>query len=272
MTVLRAAVGTTDVGRVREYNEDTFLVDREHGIFLVADGMGGHAAGEVASALAAEAVGGALRGAVDQGLRGDALNAALDEAFRAAHQRIVQHAGTHAHTRGMGTTLTACVLHDDGTFQIGHIGDSRAYRWHGNALEQLTRDHTWVQREVDAGRLSPAAARRHHQAHVITRVLSTDTPHHPDLLAGTLAPGDLLLLATDGLTGMLSDPDLARVLGASASLKARARELVRRANRRGGRDNITLVLVEAREGKETAAPPTGERSEPVRPPVAAPER
>lgn len=240
-------VGTTDVGRVREYNEDTFFADQDRGVFLVADGMGGHAAGEVASALAAEAVGRALCGAVDRGLCGPPLREAFANAFRAAHAGIVQHAGANAHTQGMGTTLTACVLHEDGAFQIGHIGDSRAYRWHADALEQLTQDHTWVQREVDAGRLSPAAAHRHHLAHMITRVLSTDTPHDPDLLAGTLAPGDLLLLATDGLTGMLRDRDLIRVLGADASLEARARELVRRANRRGGKDNITLVLVEVKE-------------------------
>ncbi len=236
--------GATDLGRVRRGNEDAFRTDPDRGVFLVADGMGGHAAGEVASALAADVVGGALVAGVDRGLSADALAAVLSEAIREADRAILAHAAADRAAHGMGTTLTACVICSDGGFRVGHVGDSRAYLMRGGQLAQLTRDHTWVQREVDEGRLTPAGARRHHLSHILTRGLGADPGDAPDVVAGQLEPGDLLLLATDGLTGPVTDRNLARILLSGLTLDDRVDRLIRAANRRGGADNITAVLVE----------------------------
>lgn len=238
------AAGGTDVGRVRPANEDAFRVDEGRGIFLVADGMGGHAAGEVASALAAEVVGGALTTGVDGGLEADALAEAMCESVRAADRAILAHAAADRAAFGMGTTLTACVICTDGTYRLGHVGDSRAYLMRDGQLAQLTRDHTWVQREVDAGRLTPSGARRHHLSHILTRALGADPGDEPDLIAGELHPGDLLLLTTDGLTGPVTDRNLSRILLSGFALDEKVERMIRAANRRGGRDNITAVLVE----------------------------
>jgi PPM family protein phosphatase len=241
------AAGASDVGRVRQGNEDAFMVDVERGVFVVADGMGGHVAGEIASALAAEAVGGTLREGVDRGMQADALAEAMVASFAAADRAIGEHVRANPHTDGMGTTLTACVVCDDGRYRLGHIGDSRAYRMRGGELVQLTRDHTWVQREVDAGRLRPAAARSHHLSHVVTHALGVETASEPELLAGTLAAGDLLLLTTDGLTNMLPDDEILAFLAEPAAVEETVHALIRAANDRGGPDNVTAVLVRLHE-------------------------
>ena len=243
MKVTWEVAGATDVGRVRPHNEDSFVVDAQRGVFLVADGMGGHAAGEVASAIASEAVGAALRQGVDAGLPADGLKTVLQESFRQAHRSILNYSFTKPETRGMGTTMTALVLCDDGSFRIGHIGDSRAYVLRDGELSQVTRDHTLVQDQVDAGRLTEMGARRHHMAHILTRALGADAEDDPDVYAGTLLPGDLVLLATDGLTGMLTDRMLRRILMRDGELAERVANLILGANDRGGRDNITAVLV-----------------------------
>lgn len=238
------AAGATDVGRVRRGNEDAFLMDAERGIFLVADGMGGHAAGEVASAIAREVVGSALARELDAGVGGEELERMMDASIRAAHSAILAYAARRPAARGLGTTLTACVVHRDGAVRIAHIGDSRLYRMRGGELTQVTRDHTWVQGEVDAGRLTSAAARSHSLSHIITRALGADSADEPDLLTGTVLPGDLLLLCTDGLTGKVEDAELAAILAAPLPLPRRVDELVRAANAHGGDDNITAVAVE----------------------------
>jgi protein phosphatase len=237
------AAGATDVGRVRPHNEDSFLIDAPRGVFLVADGMGGHAAGEIASAIATESVGSALRQGVEGGLREDALEEAMRQSFHNAHMSIVNHATIKPETHGMGTTMTALVVCDDGTFRLGHIGDSRAYVLRHGELEQVTRDHTWVQREVDAGRITERGARRHHLSHVLTRALGADSLDQCDVYSGTLLPGDIVLLASDGLTGMLTDRMIRRVLVRPAALADLVAALIVGANDRGGRDNITAVLV-----------------------------
>ena len=243
MRVSWEAAGATDVGRVRSHNEDAFLIDAPRGVFLVADGMGGHAAGEVASALAAESVGSALRQGVDGGLRTDLLEEAMRESFHGAHMAIINYSATKPETKGMGTTLTALVLCDDGSFRLGHIGDSRAYVLRDGELQQVTRDHTLVQREIDEGRLTERGARRHHLRHVLTRALGADSLDQADVYKGTLLPGDLVLLASDGLTGMLTDRMLRRVLVRDGELAELVATLIIDANDRGGRDNITAVLV-----------------------------
>lgn len=248
------AAGASDVGRVRAGNEDAFLIDARRGVFLVADGMGGHAAGEVASALATTAVGEALRTGVDAGLRADALTAAMAASFHRANRAIQDFSAAHAETKGMGTTMTALALGDDGSFRAAHIGDSRMYVLRDGELQQVTRDHTWVQQQVEAGRLTAVGARRHHLGNVLTRALGANHDH-PDLYAGTLLPGDLVLLATDGLTGMLSDRLLRRVLERPEKPADLVLRLISAANRRGGRDNITAVLVRIFDPRPAPDPP-----------------
>jgi PPM family protein phosphatase len=243
MTAIRwEAAGATDVGRVRRGNEDAFLVDAARGVFVVADGMGGHAAGEVASALSVETVGRLLVEAVE-GRAGPEppLPDVLGSAFQATWEAIRQCCRDDISKSGMGTTLTAAVIHPGGTCWIGHIGDSRAYRFRDGRLEQLTRDHTWVQREVDAGRLAAEAAERHPLSHILSRVLSADLPPEPDVMSLDLQPGDLLLLSSDGMHGLVSDPEIQAVAARGLPLPALLDALIDEANRRGGRDNITAV-------------------------------
>jgi PPM family protein phosphatase len=243
MSIRWEHAGGTDVGRVRRGNEDSFLVDAERGIFLVADGMGGHAAGEVASALAAQIVGEAVARAIDAGDSADALPVVIEEAFRSAWREIDRYCRDDPRKSGMGTTLTLCVLRPDGACRVGHIGDSRAYRVRDSRLEVLTRDHTWVQREVEAGRLDGAKAESHPLAHVLTRVLSAELEPEPDLLAPDVRPGDLLILSSDGMHGMVPDAEILRAAVGAESLDSLLAALLRAANDGGGRDNITAVAI-----------------------------
>jgi serine/threonine protein phosphatase PrpC len=244
------AVGGTHVGRVRKGNEDAFLVDEERGVFLVADGMGGHVAGEIASDIAKRSVGGTLLEGVDRGLAADDLAHSMVDSFRVADLAIAEHVAANPETEGMGTTVTAIVICTDGTYRMGHIGDSRAYLLRDGQLAQISRDHTWVQREVDEGRLTPSAARKHPYSHILTRALGADPSDAPDLQAGQLEAGDLLLLCSDGLTGMVTDRNLQRILHTPGTNEERIEEMIALANKRGGRDNITAVIVEMLPAEE----------------------
>lgn len=243
MTIAWESAGGSDVGRLRKGNEDTLRMDPERGIFLVADGMGGHAAGEVASELAATTAEGVLGDALTAGAGGDGIERALVMAFQRAYETIVQYCRANPHTRGMGTTLTVCVIDPSGLAHIGHIGDSRLYRLRDGRLSQLTQDHTWVQREVDAGRLSLEAARTHPLSHILTRVLSEDVEPTVDLQTIDLQPGDILLLATDGLYNMIEDQTIEAMLVSGLPLRQLTHQLIDAANAAGGSDNVTVVLV-----------------------------
>lgn len=243
MRIAWDVAGGSDVGRLRKGNEDTLRIDAERGIFLVADGMGGHAAGEIASDLAARVMEDALVAAVDAGVGAESLQETLRVAFHDAYAAIVSRCRDSPHTRGMGTTLTVCLLEPSGLARVGHIGDSRLYRLRAGVLDQITHDHTWVQREVDAGRLSADAARTHPLSHIVTRVLSEDIEPEMDLLAASLAPGDLLLLATDGLYNMVPDAAIAETLAGDRPLPELTNTLIDAANAAGGVDNVTVVLI-----------------------------
>jgi PPM family protein phosphatase len=234
----------SDRGRRRGRNEDAFFVREESGVFLVADGMGGHAAGHVASELAARTVGAGMEQAA--GLQHAEAESAVVEAFRNAHRALTAFAEARPRARGLGTTVTGCLVRSDGRFLIGHLGDSRIYRFREGALELVTRDHTWVQREVDEGRMSSESARLHPFAHVLVRVLSDDGPWTPDVETGQLQADDVLLLSTDGLCAVLSDEEIADVLAGSPQVGEAARDLVRRANAGGGPDNVTVIVVRLR--------------------------
>ena len=247
------AAGGSDVGRLRKGNEDTLRMDADRGIFLVADGMGGHAAGEIASDLAATTTEQTLTIAVDVGVAGGGIATAIREAFLRSYAAIVECCRSSPHTRGMGTTLTACVLAPNGAGHVGHIGDSRLYRLRGGTMQQVTRDHTWVQREVDAGRLSADAARTHPLSHIVTRVLSEDIEPDVDLLELPVEPGDLLLLATDGLYNMVADEAIETILRADLPLPQLTNQLIDAAHAAGGADNVTVGLVRivpARSGRK----------------------
>lgn len=241
----------TDVGVVRSGNEDTYLMVSERGLFVVADGMGGHAAGEVASDMAARIVAEEYRPV--RGMSDDELMAQMVGAIRAANGAIFKRTIQEQDKRGMGTTVTVLALLPR-RYLIGQVGDSRAYILRGGVLSQLTKDHSYVQEQVDAGRLSPEEARVHPYANVITRCVGSNGDVVPDLFLGTLEAGDLLLLASDGLTGMLEDEDLRVVMSSGDALETMVDRLIADANRRGGLDNITVVLVQIEE----VSPPTGE--------------
>src|SRR5262245_54820827 len=213
----------------------------ERGIFVVADGMGGHAAGEVASEMAVRAVArelGSLRGLDDEAVA-ERMRAAIREANGAIFQRTL----TEHDKRGMGTTVTALVLFG-GRFLIGQVGDSRGYLLREEKLTQVTKDHSYVQEQVDAGYLTPEQARTHPYSNVITRCVGANSDVAPDVYVGAVKQGDLFLLASDGLTGMLEDPQLHEIIGQEGRMPQElVDQLIDEANRHGGLDNITAILV-----------------------------
>ena len=235
-----ASVLRTHVGKVRAQNEDAAYRDDELKIYAVADGMGGHLAGEVASAMAIDAIRSMAKGQA-------ASPAALGRAVSAAHEAIAAHAWENAACAGMGTTLS--VLWRSGrTMYIAQVGDSRVYRMRGGRLQQITQDHSLVEELVRARIITPEEARTHPRRNIITRALGTQGENQPDLLAADMKPGDLWLLCTDGLCGMITDEEIARVLSSGASLDMMASSLLQKALDAGGRDNVTLVLCREEEG------------------------
>ena len=212
----------------------------ERGIFVVADGMGGHAAGEVASEMAVKSVArelGSLRGMSEEEI-GERMRLAI----RAANGAIFGRTLTEHDKRGMGTTVTALALYA-ARFLIGQVGDSRAYLFREGKLMQLTKDHSYVQEQVDAGYLTPEQARSHPYSNVITRCVGANSDVMPDIYVGAVKPRDVFLLASDGLTGMLEDRQLAEVIATNRMPQEQVDDLIREANRFGGLDNITAIVV-----------------------------
>ena len=246
MTELRAG-GATDVGTVRSNNQDSYLVSAP--LFAVADGMGGHAAGEVASQIAVET----LQTEFARNPTADGLA----DAVRAANQAVWDRAQAEPELRGMGTTLTAVALIDDDGQQqlaVANVGDSRAYLLRSDELDQVTEDHSLVEELVRDGQLSAEEARRHPQRHILTRALGIAEAVHPDCYRVLPVTGDRWLLATDGLFNELSDAQMASTLRRFADPDDAARELVRLAKEHGGADNITVVLVDVvDDGGQAAA-------------------
>ena len=233
----------TDVGRGRPENEDNLLVDSAHGLYAVADGMGGHRAGEVASATAIDTLQAAF-------LNGEPL----DRAVAAANATVFAKGADDPSLRGMGTTLTAVALQGDGSALLGHVGDSRAYLMRGGAVTQVTDDHSLVEQLVREGRLSPEEAQNHPQRAIITRALGVDADVEVDTYRLDLKPGDRLLICSDGLTTMLSDDTIASMLRRHVDPQQAADSLVDMANQAGGEDNITVVILDALSDGAAAAP------------------
>ncbi|MFN8233659.1 MAG: Stp1/IreP family PP2C-type Ser/Thr phosphatase [Actinomycetota bacterium] len=230
---MRFDVGViSDIGQVRERNEDSFLVAPP--LYAVADGMGGHRGGEVASGLALETV---------EALA-NAGEGALTDQVREANRAVFERSMTDRAVSGMGTTLTALTVDDDAA-HVAHVGDSRAYLLRAGALRQLTEDHTLVNRMVKAGEISPEEAEVHPHRNVVTRALGTEPDVQVDRQDVPLLDGERLLLCSDGLTNMVTTEQIRAILEANPSPQDAATRLVRAANRAGGIDNITVIVVDA---------------------------
>jgi protein phosphatase len=237
------AAGVTDVGRVRDGNEDDFLDQADRlGLVAVADGMGGHRAGEVASATALEA----LRAAVASG---DPLR----EAIEGANEAVLEKSESDHELQGMGTTLTAGMLGTDGSLMVGHVGDSRAYLVRDGELRQITDDHSLVEEMVRGGELTPEQAEVHPQRSIITRALGIEPQVDVDVYPIELQPGDRILFCSDGLTTMVRPEEIANIVRREADPRRAAQLLVDAANAAGGEDNVTAVIVEAVEAPEDEA-------------------
>ncbi|RME86443.1 MAG: Stp1/IreP family PP2C-type Ser/Thr phosphatase [Caldilineae bacterium] len=252
-------------GSVREHNEDAAstvldwrtrlqvdepLLQRWGHLFAVADGMGGHAAGEVASRVAIDTLFRNYYGVEAEQAEGD-IETRLRQAIGAANEAVIQQARTVIPFAGMGTTLVAAVLHGD-DLTIANVGDSRAYLFRNGQIEQITRDHSWVAEQVAAGVLAAEEAARHPYRNVITRSLGPDRDSAPDTFREQVRPGDILLLCSDGLSNIVSEKELAQFLS-SYPLDEAANIILEWTLERGAPDNVTFVLVEVLKGN---APPT----------------
>jgi len=244
------AIGLTHVGRQRQHNEDAFLVADDAKLFLVADGMGGHAAGEIASRIAVDSISefilhtkeddGTWPHAYDEHF-GRATNR-LMAALRLANTRVLEAMRKDARLRGMGTTVVACMA-DDSTMSVAHVGDSRAYLVRKGQLSRLTNDHSWVFEQVQAGMLTEAEAEKHPLRNVITRALGGALSVTPDAAEVQSEPGDVYLLCSDGLTGMVPEEEILRIISEGSDLEKACQKLIDLANERGGLDNVTAILV-----------------------------
>jgi protein phosphatase len=249
MTLRFRTAGATDVGRVRDHNEDGFLVDESLGLVAVADGMGGHNAGEVASAAALDA----LRIAFGAG-------AAIDDAVAAANDIVFEQSVADQRLRGMGTTLTAGALGIDGTLLLGHVGDSRADLVRNGSIERVTTDHSLVEELIQAGELTEEEREQDPRRSQITRGLGLAPGVVVDLESVALRAGDRVLLCSDGLTTMLQEDRIGEVLHDEADGDAAARQLVDEANEAGGADNITVLIVDIEDDGEPDVEPPAESS------------
>jgi protein phosphatase len=244
--------GQSDVGLRRPHNEDTIEVNDALHLYVVADGMGGHAAGEVASRTAVDA----MREFIDHAQTDkdftwpfgfdNALSTPenlLSSAIQLANRRVCQLAGENRDYNGMGTTLTALYEADD-QILIGHVGDSRTYRLRGGQLELITNDHSWVNEQLQRNIITEDEARHHRWRNVITRALGNRPDLEVDLKSLEPQEGDLFLLCSDGLSGLVGDEEITRILSeASDPLEGACQALIEAANREGGIDNISVILV-----------------------------
>jgi serine/threonine protein phosphatase PrpC len=246
----------SDTGRVRSHNEDAMghLIPpdgrqraRKGAIYLVADGMGGHQAGEVASR---QAIAVSIERYFADGSRD--VTTSLVRALRAANREIYEQAQADPSKAGMGTTLVAAVIVADKVY-VANVGDSRAYVLGEQGIAQVTDDHSWVSEQVRAGLLTPDQARGHPQRNLVTRALGTRPSVEIDVFEGAIAPGDVVLLCSDGLTNLLEDEEIAAILRQHPPEEA-AQALVEAANQRGGPDNITVMVVAAAQESPGAEP------------------
>ncbi|WP_229458727.1 PP2C family protein-serine/threonine phosphatase [Massilia glaciei] len=250
----------SDPGQAREHNEDSLACVPELGIVVLADGMGGHNAGEVASGMATSLISAGLaRGWTAQALEGldrdaaQALSRAqLQQQLDAANLAIYQKAESEPDCEQMGSTVLACLFHHD-FVSVAHVGDSRLYRFRNEALEQVTRDHSLLQEQIDAGLLRKEDAHLSANKNLLTRAFGVDPDEPGEIHSHDTAPGDIYLLCSDGLYGMVGDADIEMGISIMRdNLGLAARQLVQAANDAGGHDNISVVLVRIAGGQVSA--------------------
>jgi PPM family protein phosphatase len=242
----------SDVGRKRKGNEDSLFVNPEQHLFVVADGMGGHAAGEIASKVAVDAINEfvCLTGGdeeitwpfgLDENISYDGNR--LKTAIRYANRKVLEATKEKSEYEGMATTVAA-VLVDGDSANVGHVGDSRAYLVRDGQITQLTSDHSWVNEQIQSGVISPDQARTHPLRNVVTRALGGKPDLQVDMLLHKIKSGDILLLCSDGLTTMITDDEIVKVVrDAAGDVEKAAPALVANANAKGGEDNITVLLL-----------------------------
>jgi serine/threonine protein phosphatase PrpC len=230
-----AAHGVTHTGR-RRINEDSMLLDPSLGLFVVADGMGGHNAGEVASAIAVRTLHDFTRTAAA------ASEATLLEAFSLANEEVFHTASTEPDYEGMGTTVVAALVDDD-RLLFGSVGDSRIYLWRRGTLTQLTRDDSWVSRVLPAEVMSAEEAQRHPMRHVLTKVVGLREEVDPTIGACEFLGGDVLVMCSDGLHGAMTHEQIAHAVASGLSVTAIAEHLVEQALAGGATDNVTVVVL-----------------------------
>lgn len=238
MTTTVRAVGATDVGRSRERNEDAYFTGRT--VFAVADGLGGHRAGEVASELAMESI-----RELDEDPPKKAASH-IAEAVRKSNRAVHAQAATDPELKGMGTTLTAVAIHE-GVAHLAHVGDSRAYLIRGSTITQMSSDHTLVARMVADGKLTPEQAESHPQRSVLTRALGAERDVQVQSQNMVLSTGDRILLCSDGLSAVIADAEVRSMATPSVPAEDAVRNLIDEANARGGPDNITVVIIDVIE-------------------------
>ncbi len=237
----------TDCGRVRANNEDAVAVDAHAQVAVLADGMGGYNAGEVAAAMATASVCAEMGRWLAQAgspVPMRALRRALETSVDNANRAIFDAAQSTPVYAGMGTTLVAAVFSAD-RLLLGHVGDSRCYRLRAGQLTQITRDHSWLQEQVDAGLLTPRQAAQSLGRNLVTRALGVESHVQLETHEFPVEPGDLFLLCSDGLSEMVDHAELSTLLAATAPLEDKARRLIDAANAHGGRDNISVLLAQA---------------------------
>lgn len=240
--VLRyTAAAVTDRGRKRPSNEDAFGFSVEHGVYVVCDGMGGAAAGEIASSIAVDEV---LRHLTAPREEGTDLPDLAQNAVTAANDAIYSRAQRNPRLNGMGTTLVALVVEERRAWVL-NVGDSRCYRLRESVLEQITKDHSLVDEQVRMGRMTQSEAQRSPLRNVITRALGTQISVTPDCFEIQTEPGDMFMLCSDGLTREVADPAIEAILRCNLALEDRCARLIEAAKKAGGHDNITSILVQA---------------------------
>jgi len=240
-------VGVTDVGSLRHYNEDSIAIDREQGVMALADGMGGHRAGEVASHKATEIILSELKTRVAEfrsGVDHHSSLRAVEESINRANRAVFDMAQAHSMYQGMGTTLALALFYDN-RVALGHVGDSRIYRLRGNLLQLLTRDDSLLRDQVELGLISPADASESHNRSLVTRALGIEETISAHLRLDEASPGDIYLLCSDGLHDLVEDADIELILNTlKTNLPLAAYHLVQTAKDNGGYDNVSVILAE----------------------------
>jgi PPM family protein phosphatase len=238
-------VGITDVGSVRQYNEDSIAIDPEKGVMALADGMGGHRAGDVASRLATEAIFNELKSRIAEfgnGAGPHSPRLAVDQSIKRANKTVYGAAQANAAYQGMGTTVAAAVFYDN-RVTLGHLGDSRIYRLRGNMLQLLTRDDSLLRDQVELGIIAAADASESHNRSLVTRALGIGEDVSPHLREEQTLPGDIFLLCSDGLNDLVDDADIELIMySLKSNLALAAHHLIQTAKDNGGYDNVSVIL------------------------------